>query len=63
MSTKDDFDAIDTDGDGVITASEMLTALGNNPNVSADDVATIVQMADEDGDSKVTYEEYAKFAR
>ena len=63
MSTKEDFDAIDTDGDGVITASELLTALGDNPKVTADEVATIVQMADEDGDLKVTYEEYAKFAR
>lgn len=61
--SKEDFDAIDTDGDGFITASEMLTALSNNPNVSADDIATIVTMADEDGDSKITYEEYAKFAR
>jgi Ca2+-binding EF-hand superfamily protein len=62
MSSKEDFDAIDTDGDGVITASELLTALGSNPKVTPQDVATIIQMADQDGDLKVTYEEYEKFA-
>ena len=59
--SKEDFDAIDTDGDGYITASEMLTALGEK--LSADEAATIVTMADDDGDQKISYEEYAKFAR
>ena len=59
--SKEDFDAIDTDGDGYITASEMLTSLGDK--VSADDAATIILMADDDGDQRITYEEYAKFAR
>ncbi len=59
--SKEDFDAIDTDGDGYITASELLTALADKPNASTDDMATVVQMADADGDSQVSYEEYAKF--
>ncbi|HEV7806309.1 MAG TPA: EF-hand domain-containing protein [Solirubrobacteraceae bacterium] len=59
--SKEDFDAIDTDGDGYITASEMLSSLGSD--VSDDDIATIVTMADQDGDQKISYEEYAKFAR
>ncbi len=61
--SKEDFDAIDTDGDGYITASELLTSLANNPNVTADEIATIVTMADSDGDNKIDYDEYAKFAR
>jgi Ca2+-binding EF-hand superfamily protein len=59
--SKEDFDAIDTDGDGYITASEMLTSLGEK--ISSDDIVTIVTMADADGDQKISYEEYTKFAR
>lgn len=63
MSSKEDFDAIDTDGDGYITASELLTSLADNPKVTADDIAAIVTMADADGDNKIDYDEYAKFAK
>ena len=59
--SKEDFDAIDTDGDGYITASEMLTSLGSK--VTDEEIVTIVTMADDDGDQKISYEEYAKFAR
>lgn len=58
-----DFDAIDTDGDGFITASELLTSLADKPDVSTDDMAMVVTMADADGDNQISYEEYAKFAR
>lgn len=61
--SKEDFDEIDTDGDGYITASELLTSLAGKPGVSADDMATVVQMADADGDNQVSYEEYAKFVK
>ena len=61
--SKEDFDAIDSDGDGYITASELLTSLASSPDVSSDDMASVVQMADEDGDNRISYEEYAKLAR
>lgn len=61
--SKEEFDAIDADGDGYITASELMTSLGSDPKISVDDIVTILQMADENGDQKLSYEEYAKFAR
>jgi Ca2+-binding EF-hand superfamily protein len=58
------FDEIDVDGDGYITASELLrTSVENNPKISDDNIATIVQMADADGDNKISYEEYARFVK
>jgi len=62
--TRQDFDEIDVDGDGYITASELLRAsVKNNPKISDDNIAAIVQMADSDGDNKICYEEYARFVR
>jgi calmodulin len=62
--TRQDFDEIDLDGDGYITASELLRAsVKNNPKISDDNIAAIVQMADSDGDNKISYEEYARFVR
>jgi Ca2+-binding EF-hand superfamily protein len=62
--TRQDFDEIDVDGDGYITASELLRAsVENNPKISDDNVAAIVQMADGDGDNKISYEEYARFVK
>ena len=62
--TRQDFDEIDVDGDGYITASELLRAsVRNNPKISDDNIAAIVQMADSDGDNKISYEEYARFVR
>lgn len=61
--TRQDFDEIDTDDDGYITANELKESLKDDPKVSPDNVATIAAMADEDGDQKITYEEYAKFVR
>jgi len=59
---KKTFAAIDTNGDGVITFAEMKAALekwGNDPK-SADDVqhlATLMKVADLDGDGKLSYQE------
>jgi calmodulin len=62
--TRQAFDEIDVDGDGYITASELLRAsVENNPKISDDNVAAIVQMADGDGDNKISYEEYARFVK
>ena len=62
--TRQDFDEIDVDGDGYITASELLRAsVRTNPKISDDNIAAIVQMADSDGDNKISYEEYARFVR
>jgi Ca2+-binding EF-hand superfamily protein len=63
IMSREDFDAIDTDNDGHITADELKESFKDNPKVSPENVATIAQMADEDGDQKITYEEYAKFVR
>lgn len=62
--TRQDFDKIDADGDGYITASELLKAsVEENPEISDDNIVAILRMADDDGDQKVSYEEYAKFVR
>jgi Ca2+-binding EF-hand superfamily protein len=62
--TKQDFDEIDADGDGYITASEFLTAsVTENLKISHDDIVKIITMADDDGDKKISYEEYVRFVR
>jgi Ca2+-binding EF-hand superfamily protein len=61
--TKKDFDDIDTDDDGYITAAELKESLKSNPKVSDENAAAIVQMADDDGDRKINYEEYAKLVK
>lgn len=62
-ATKADFDAIDTDNDGYITAYELKESLKGDSKVSDANVAVIAGIADADGDQKITYEEYAKFVR
>ncbi|MFF8845876.1 EF-hand domain-containing protein [Streptomyces sp. NPDC015127] len=57
------FEEIDTDGDGYITAAELKESLQGNGKVSAENVAVIVEMADTDGDRRIDLDEYAKFVR
>jgi Ca2+-binding EF-hand superfamily protein len=42
--SREKFDAIDADGDGYITASELMTSLGSDPKISDDDIVMILQM-------------------
>ncbi|MGH2733582.1 MAG: EF-hand domain-containing protein [Actinomycetota bacterium] len=59
--SREKFDAIDTDGDGFITAGELKNSLADIPNVSQANIDTIVAMADDNEDGKITYEEYTQF--
>jgi Ca2+-binding EF-hand superfamily protein len=68
MSSQDDakkaFDEIDADGDGFITASELKAALTTDARpVTEENMAVIVRMADDDGDQKITLEEFSSFVR
>ena len=57
--SREKFDAIDTDGDGFITAAELKASLeGEESGVTEDQMATIVGLADDDGDQKISPEEY-----
>jgi Ca2+-binding EF-hand superfamily protein len=58
--SEEDFAAIDTDGDGYISASELLRSFADKPEISYEDMVTVVTMADENGDNRISYEEYAK---
>jgi calmodulin len=57
------FNQIDVDGDGFITADELRASLETDRQVSADNIATIIQMADDDGDRQIDFAEYAKLSR
>ncbi len=58
--SQEDFDAIDTDGDGSISAAELKASLADD---EGDDklVAWVTEMADTDGDKKISFEEYMAF--
>ncbi len=62
-SKRRDFDEIDTDNDGFVSAAELAAALQNNPRVSDDNIAAIVRIADDDGDRRIDFEEYAELVR
>ncbi|TJZ54392.1 EF-hand domain-containing protein [Streptomyces piniterrae] len=58
------FNEIDTDGDGFITADEFKASLQTDSGkVSDKNAEMIVRMADENGDQKINFDEYTKFAR
>ncbi|MFG2639235.1 EF-hand domain-containing protein [Streptomyces sp. NPDC048362] len=63
---REQFKAIDTDNDGFITAKELKASLqGDKGNdlISDEHMATIVSMADNDGDRRINFEEYSAFVR
>ncbi|MBE8478454.1 EF-hand domain-containing protein [Streptomyces justiciae] len=62
-SKRRDFDEIDTDGDGFVTAVELAASLQVNPKVSDDNIAAVVEIADEDGDRRIDFDEYAALVR
>ncbi|WEP00561.1 EF-hand domain-containing protein (plasmid) [Streptomyces sp. FXJ1.172] len=62
-SKRRDFDEIDADHDGFFTAAELAASLQVNPRVSDEDVAAVVRIADDDGDRRIDFEEYAKLVR
>ncbi|MFI9360559.1 EF-hand domain-containing protein [Kitasatospora sp. NPDC053057] len=62
-STRAQFDAIDTDGDGFISAGELKTFLQENPKVSDANAKQAFDFADENSDNQISYEEFAKFVR
>ena len=54
-AAKDAIEAMDTDGDGKVDATELAAATG----VTAEDAATIIEAADQDGDGKLDAAELA----
>ena len=60
-----EFDKIDTDGDGYITAMELKISLGaeRNPNISDSNIDTIVKMADDNENRLIDFAEYEKLSR
>ncbi|WP_432019342.1 EF-hand domain-containing protein [Streptomyces sp. 1222.5] len=65
MSKRADFDALDSDGDGFITAAEFKAALQDaaHGRVSDENAAQIVRMADLNRDRRISYREYCKLVR
>jgi Ca2+-binding EF-hand superfamily protein len=56
------FKLVDTDGDGLISASEMQTVLrALGEEVTDERAATIVKAIDTDGDGRISLEEFANF--
>ncbi|WP_316522083.1 EF-hand domain-containing protein [Kitasatospora brasiliensis] len=61
---KAEFDKIDTDGDGVISAEELKTHLqGGNSKVSDANAASLFKWADDNSDGEISFKEYAEFVR
>lgn len=57
------FNEIDTDGDGFITAEELKSYLQENPMVSDANVAQTFAMADRDSDDEISFDEFQQFIR
>ena len=59
------FDSYDKDGDGVLQGAEELKAAFSDAKNSAteDELETIVAFADENGDGRLDFAEFADFVR
>ncbi|MFD4660227.1 EF-hand domain-containing protein [Kitasatospora sp. NPDC058444] len=62
-SKKSQFDEIDTDGDGYISAAELKAHLQENPKVSDANAEALFKFADDNGDGQITFEEFAAVVR
>lgn len=62
-SHKRQFEEIDTDNDGYITADELKNSLQGSAKVSDENIAVIIQMADENGDRRIDLKEFSQFVR
>ncbi|KAI7878231.1 calmodulin-like protein 3 [Lichtheimia hyalospora FSU 10163] len=61
---KQTFQAYDKDGDGFLTVDELRQFLEQlEGNLQPDDVESMVREADDDGDGKINYQEFAKMVR
>lgn len=58
--SQEKFDAIDTDNDGFITASELSASITDASGVSQENIDAIVAMADDNGDQQISFEEYER---
>lgn len=61
--SREKFDQIDADGDGLITGGELRASLEGTSGISDEDVATIMQMADDDEDRQISFAEYVSAPR
>lgn len=62
-SKRAQFEEIDTDGDGFITADELKIYLQQNPKVSDANAAATFNFADDNGDQQISFEEFAAFIK
>lgn len=63
-TVKQQFEKIDTDNDGYITADELKRDLrAGSSKVSDENVQRIVAMADKDGNQRIDLKEYAEFVK
>ena len=57
------FEAVDTDGSGHITAAELKKLFkdsGHGDDVTDADIDQLIKACDEDGDGKISFEEFVK---
>ena len=60
-SVEEQFAAIDADQDGFITKTELRKSLEENAKVTDRHVKTIMRIADESGDGRISLAEYKNF--
>ncbi|MFJ6777493.1 EF-hand domain-containing protein [Kitasatospora sp. NPDC091257] len=60
---KSQFDEIDTDGDGYISAAELKAHLQENPKVSDANAEALFKFADDNSDGQISFEEFAAVVR